>query len=149
MRVQIFLICENFASIKCHDFDTELHFAGVKLREEKTKLFNQIKMTLSRLERQKVFWMSRKKCTKIYNSLATFLKRNISWQNKYSWVSNFANKEISVILMVQNFANFGQFHEILYLRNLIPLTYYCQPNVQYTLLHKDFNCPVWKQLVSR
>ena len=102
MRVQIFLICENFTSIKCYDFDTELHFAGVKLREEKTKLSNQIKMTLSRLE-------------------------------------------ISVILRVQNFANFGQFHEIheiLYLRNLIPLIYYCQPNVQYTLLHKDFNCPV-------
>ena len=35
---------------KCHDFETELHFAGVKLGEEKRKLFNQIKMTLSRFE---------------------------------------------------------------------------------------------------
>ena len=50
-----------------------------------------------------------------------------------------ANKEISVILRVQKFANFGQFHEIheiLYLPNLIPLPY-CQPNVQCALLHKD------------
>ena len=49
-RVQIFVICKNFASIKCHDFETKLHFAGVKLGEEKRKLFNQIKMTLSRFE---------------------------------------------------------------------------------------------------
>ena len=49
-RVQIFVIYKNFASIKCYDFGTELHFAGVKLGEEKRKLFNQIKMTLSRFE---------------------------------------------------------------------------------------------------
>ena len=49
-RVQIFVIYKNFASIKCHDFETELDFAGVKLGEEKRKLFNQIKMALSRFE---------------------------------------------------------------------------------------------------
>ena len=49
-RVQIFVIHKNFASIKCHDFETELHFAGVKLGEEKRKLFNQIKMPLLRFE---------------------------------------------------------------------------------------------------
>ena len=142
MRVQILVLYKNFARIKCRDFDTELHFAGAKLREEKRKLSNQIKMTLSRLERQEVFWMSGKICTKVCNFLATFLKCNISWQNKNSRLSNFTNKEISVILRVKNFATLGQFHEsheILYLRNLISLTCYCQPNVQCALVHKDFN----------
>ena len=34
-RVQTFVIYKNFASIKCHDFETELQFVGVKLGEEK------------------------------------------------------------------------------------------------------------------
>ena len=72
-RVQIFVIYKNFASIKCHDFETELHFAGVKLGEEKRKLFNQIKMTLSRFECQEIFWMSGNICTKVYNLLAIIL----------------------------------------------------------------------------
>ena len=86
--------------------------------------------------------MSGKICTKIYNLLDRLLKCNISRHNKNSRVSNFANKGISIILRIQNFANLGQFHEIhkiLYLRNSITLTYYCQPSVQYALLHKDFN----------
>ena len=48
LQVQISVIYKNFESIKCRDFVTELHFAGVKL-------FNQIKMTLSRLEQWEVF----------------------------------------------------------------------------------------------
>ena len=87
-------------------------------------------------------WMSEKIYTKVYNLLARLLKCNISWQNINFRVSNFTNKEISVILRVQNFANLGQFHkihEILNLRNLVPVRYYCQTNVQCALLHKDFN----------
>ena len=86
--------------------------------------------------------MSGKECTTVYNLLAVLLKCNISWQSKYCWLSNFVNKEISVILRAQNFPHLGQFHEIqeiLYLLNLIPLTYYCQPNGQCALLHKDCN----------
>ena len=59
--------------------------------------------------------MSGKICTKVYNLFR---------------VSNFTNKEISVILRVQNFPNLGQFHKIhetLNVRNLIPLTYYSNP----------------------
>ena len=86
--------------------------------------------------------MSGKECTTVYNLLAILLKCSISWQSKYCWVSNFINKEISVVLKAQNFPHLGQFHEIqeiLYLLNLIPLTYYCQPNGQCALLHKDCN----------
>ena len=45
-------------------------------------------------------------------------------------------------MRVERFWNFGQFHkihEIFYLPNLIPLRFYCQPNVQCTRLHKYFN----------
>ena len=52
-RVQIFnknVINKNIASIKCHDFEIELHFAGAQLGEEKKKLFNRIKTTLPRFE---------------------------------------------------------------------------------------------------
>ena len=47
-RVQIFLIYKNFVSIKCPNFETELHFAGVKLGEEKRKLFN-LKKSLKKI----------------------------------------------------------------------------------------------------
>ena len=50
LRAQIFIIYKNFESIKCRDFVTELHFAVVKLHEEKKNLSSQIKMTLSRLK---------------------------------------------------------------------------------------------------
>ena len=50
LRVQIFVIYKNFTSIKCHDFETELHSAVVKLGCEQRKLFNQIKIALSRFE---------------------------------------------------------------------------------------------------
>ena len=36
LQVQISVIYKNFESIKCRDFVTELHFAGVKLRGCKT-----------------------------------------------------------------------------------------------------------------
>ena len=49
-RVQIFVINKNIASIKCHDFEIELHFAGAQLGQEKRKLFNRIKTTLPRFE---------------------------------------------------------------------------------------------------
>ena len=131
------MIYKNFASIKCHDFDTELHFASVKLNEEKTDLFNHIKRTLSRFQRGTI-------SAKVYNLLAILLKFDIIWESNYFLVSNFLNKEISVILTVQKFASFGQFreiHEILYPPNLIPVTYYCQPNVQCALLQ----CPINSQ----
>ena len=137
MRVQVFVIYKNVASIKCHDFETELHFASVKLHEAKRNLFNQIERTLSRFQRGKI-------CAKVYNLLAILLKCDIIWQNNYSLVSNFLNKKISVILKVQKFASFCQFreiHEILYPPNLIPVTYYCQPNVQCALLQ----CPINSQ----
>ena len=136
MRVQVFVIYKNVASIKCHDFETELHFASAKLHEAKGNLFNQIERTLSRFQRGKI-------CAKVYNLLAILLRCDIIWQNNYSLVSNFLNKEISVILKVQKFASFGQFreiHEILYPLNLIPVTY-CQPNVQCALLQ----CPINSQ----
>ena len=135
MRVQVFVIYKNFASIKCHDFEIELHFASIKLLEEKRNLFNQIKRTLARFQRGKI-------CAKVYNLL--LLKYDIIWQNNYSLVSNFLNKEISVILRVQKFASFGQFceiHEVLYPPNLISVTYYCQLNLQCALLQ----CPINSQ----
>ena len=57
--------------------------------------------------------------------LATILNCNISWRKKIAGlrVFDFANKEINVILPVQNFENSIQIFEILYPRNLIPLTY--------------------------
>ena len=41
LQVQIFVIYKNFESIKCRDFVTELHFAGVKLRRCKTFQLNK------------------------------------------------------------------------------------------------------------
>ena len=35
------MIYKDIANIECHNFVTELYFVGVKLREEKRKLFNQ------------------------------------------------------------------------------------------------------------
>ena len=70
LKVQALVIYKNCASIKCHDFETELHFASVKLHEEKRNLFNQIKRTLSRFQRGKI-------CAKVYNLLAILLKCDI------------------------------------------------------------------------
>ena len=60
LRLQIFVIYKNFASIKCHDFENEVHFANVKLGEQKGKLFNQIKifwMSGKYVQRSKIFWL--------------------------------------------------------------------------------------------
>ena len=85
--------------------------------------------------------MSGNICTKVYNLLAIILKCNISWQKKYSRVSNFTNKEISIICRVQIFANFVNFTK--YTKfctcQVNTLTYYCQPNVQCAVLHKGFS----------
>ena len=59
------MIYKHLANIKYRDFETKIHFVGMKFLEEKRKIFNQIKITLSRQERWEVFWISGKICTKV------------------------------------------------------------------------------------